>query len=226
MGCIHKQEIDTAASWHAADFVGDQSWLVHFTDAEIAALDHAVAAAMARGLRFPDFGKDDFPLAGWAERLRSFADELENGRGFLLARGLPVDRYSDEEIEIAYYGIGLHLGQPVRQNPRGDLLGVVMNVGDPNDKNTRVYQTNKYLPYHTDPSDVVGLLCVRKAKQGGESSLVSIAALYNRLLRDHPEYLGLLHRPFYYAHLGGDLPTLSPLLSFYDGKLACRYLRH
>ena len=225
MGCIHKQEVDTAGSWHAADFVGDQSWLVHFTDAEIAALDHAVAAVMVRGLRFPDFGKDDFPLAGWAERLRSFADELENGRGFLLARGLPVDRYSDEEIEIAYYGIGLHLGQPVRQNPRGDLLGVVMNVGYPNDRNTRVYQTNKYLPYHTDPSDVVGLLCVRKAKQGGERSLVSIAALYNRLLRDHPEYLGLLHRPFYYAHLGGDLPTLSPLLSFYDGKLACRYLR-
>ena len=108
MGCIHKQEIDTAASWHAADFVGDQSWLVHFTDAEIAALDHAVAAVMARGLRFPDFGKDDFPLVGWAERLRSFADELENGRGFLLARGMPVDRYSDGEIEIAYYGIGLH----------------------------------------------------------------------------------------------------------------------
>ena len=44
-------------------------------------------------------------------------------------------------------------------------------------------------------------------------------------LRDHPEYLGLLRRPFYYAHLGGDLLTLSPLLSFYDGKLACRYLR-
>ena len=39
MGCIHKQEIDTAASWHAANFVGDQSWLVHFTDVEIAALN-------------------------------------------------------------------------------------------------------------------------------------------------------------------------------------------
>ena len=123
----------------------------------------------------------------------------------MLARGLPVVRYSDEEIEIAYYGIGLHLGQPVRQNSRGDLLGVVMNVGDPNDKNTRVYKTNKRLPYHTDPSDVVGLLRVRKAKQGGESSLVCIAALYDRLLRDHPEYLGLLYRPFYNDHLGGDL---------------------
>ena len=111
---------------------------------------------MPSGLRFPDFGKDDFPLAGWAEH------ELENGRGFLLARGLPVDRYSDEEIEIAYYGIGLHLGQK--------MLGV-MNVGDPN------LVCKEIIPYHSD------LLCVRKAKQGGESSLVSIAALYNRLLR-------------------------------------------
>ena len=74
MGCIHKQEINIAASWRGADLASDQSWLVHFTDAEIAALDQAVAAVMARGLRFPNFGKADFPLSGWDGRLRSFAD--------------------------------------------------------------------------------------------------------------------------------------------------------
>jgi len=225
MGAIHTQEINTAANWRGVDLVNDTSWILHFSDQEISALDKAVDAVKTRGLKFPHFGKDDFPLDGWAARLHAIAEELENGRGFLLARGLPIERYSDEDINIAYYGIGLHLGMPVRQNPRGDLLGVVMNVGDASDKNTRVYQTNLYLPYHTDPSDVVGLLCVRKAKTGGASSLVSVAALYNRILRDHPEFLGLLYRPFYYAHLGGDLPTLSPLMSFYDGKLACRYLR-
>ena len=115
--------------------------------------------------------------------------------------------------------------QTARQKLHGDLLGVVMNVGDPSDKNPRVYQTNKYLLYHSDPSDVVGSLCVCKAKLGDKSSLISIATLYNRLRRAHPEYLGLLHRPLYYAHLGGDLPTLSLLLSFHDDKLACRYLR-
>ena len=225
MGCIHKAEINTAANWRGCDIADSNAWIVHFTDQDIAALDTAVAAVKARGLKFPNFGRHDFPLHGWEDKLRAFADELEDGRGFLLARGLPVHRYSAEEIEIAYYGIGLHMGQQVRQNPRGDLLGNVMNVGDANDKNTRVFETNLYLPYHTDPSDVVGLLCVRKAKQGGRSSLVSIAALYNRIVRDHPEFLGLLYRPFYYAHLGGDLPARSPLMSFYQGKLACRYLR-
>lgn len=85
--------------------------------------------------------------------------------------GAPLHRYTDDEINTVYYGLGLHLGVPVRQNPRGDLLGVVMSVGDPTQKTTRVYETNLYLPYHSDPSDVVGLLCVRKAKAGGVSSL-------------------------------------------------------
>ena len=112
-------------------------------------------------------------------KLARHAEELENGRGFMVLRGLPVHRYTvtplhrytDDEINTVYYGLGLHLGVPVRQNPRGDLLGVVMSVGDPTQKTTRVYETNLYLPYHSDPSDVVGLLCVRKAKAGGVSSL-------------------------------------------------------
>ena len=203
----------------------DTDWYVSFTADEIAALDRAVAAVKRAGKDFPSFTRADFPLTGWQPRLAAFAHDLEDGRGFLLARGLPLDRYDDAETAIAFYGIGLHMGRPVTQNPRGDLLGLVMNVGDTRDKNTRVYETNLYLPYHTDPSDVVGLLCVRPAKSGGLSSLVSVAALYNRLLQDHPHHLAALFEPFYYAHLGGDLPKRSPLFSYYRGKLAFRYLR-
>lgn len=140
-------------------------------------------------------------------------------------RGLPMERYSDDDINIIYYGIGLHLGEPVRQNPKGELLGSVMNVGDTSLKTTRVYETNLYLPYHSDPSDVVGLLCVRKAKSGGVSSLVSVAAVYNEMLEHHPEFLGLYYRPLYFAHLCEPLPSLSPIFSHHQGKLSCRYLR-
>ena len=108
---------------------------------------------------------------------------------------------------------------------RGDLLGSVMNVGDVNDKKTRVYETNLYLPYHSDPSDVVGLLCLRQAKAGGLSSLVSVAAIYNEILAHHPEFLGLYYRPMYFAHLCEDQPSLSPIFSYHQGKLSCRYLR-
>jgi hypothetical protein len=99
----------------------------------------------------------------------------------------------------------------------------VINVGDSSNKETRVYETNLYLPYHTDPSDVVGLLCVRKAKSGGMSSLVSAAAIYNEIITRQPELLGIFYRPFCYAHLGED--KTSPIFSFHDGKLSCRYLR-
>ena len=225
MSVISKQKITGAAAWKGADFDGDSSWIHHLTEADIAEIDAAVAKARNEGTRFPKITRDSFALPGLAQRLSGFADELETGRGFLLLRGLPVERYDDNEIRLIYYAIGLHMGEPVGQNPKGDLLGTVMNVGDPNDKNTRVYETNLYLPYHTDPSDVVGLLCLRKAKIGGLSSLVSVASIFNEIVERHTEYLGLFFQPYFYAHLGSNTPALSSIFSFHQGKLSCRYLR-
>ena len=225
MSVISKQKITGPAAWKGADFDGDSSWIHHLTEADIAEIDAAVAKARAAGTRFPKITRDSFALPGLAQRLSGFADELETGRGFLLLRGLPVERYDDNEIRLIYYAIGLHMGEPVGQNPKGDLLGTVMNVGDPNDKNTRVYETNLYLPYHTDPSDVVGLLCLRKAKIGGLSSLVSVASIFNEIVEHHTEYLGLFFQPYFYAHLGSNTPALSSIFSFHQGKLSCRYLR-
>ena len=225
MSVILKEKITGPAAWKGPDIAADPAWLYHFTPDDIAVLDAALATLKARGRAFPRFGAQDFPIAPLVPRLTAFADELENGRGFKLLRGLPVERYSDAEINAITYGIGLHLGQPVCQNPRGDLLGEVMNVGDIHDKNTRVYQTNLYLPYHSDPSDVVGLMCVRKARQGGLSSLVSVAAIYNEILDKHRELLGLYYRPIHFAHLCEPQPSLSPIFSYHQGKLSCRYLR-
>lgn len=228
MSTILQTPLTGPAAWRGEDLAGDSSWIHHLSTEAIAALDAALAHLKAQGLQFPNFTQADFPLS---EVLRSelaqHADALENGRGFVVLRGLPIERYSDEEINAIYYGIGLHLGRPVRQNPRGDLLGLVMNVGDKTQKTTRVYETNSYLPYHSDPSDVVGLLCVRKAKEGGLSSLISVAAIYNEILRTQPALLGLYYRQWYCAHLceTGTEPGLTPIFSYHQGKLSCRYMR-
>ena len=224
MGKILTERITGPSAWKAADFDGDSSWILQLTVAEIDEIEIALRGVLSAGLSFPAFGRDDFPLPALAARLSGIADELEDGRGFVLLRGLPVERFTAEEIDIIYYGLGLNLGQPVRQNPKGDLLGQVMNVGDVNDKNTRVYQTNLYLPYHTDPSDVVGLLCVRKAREGGLSSLVAVSSVYNCLLAEYPEYLGLFYKQWYYAHLGEELPSPTSLFAIHAGKLNFRYL--
>lgn len=225
MSIILTQPLTTPAAWVAADFDHDDSWIHPLSAAQIGAIDAALAGLAARGLAFPRFTRADFPLGPLEPLLARTAEELENGRGFCVLRGLPVERYSEAEIDTIYYGLGLHLGQPVGQNPRGDLIGRVMAVGDAAKKDTRVYETNLYLPYHSDPSDVVGLLSVRKARQGGLSSLISVAAIYNTILAEHREYLGLYFRPWYFSHLCEDRPSLSPIFSVNAGKLSCRYLR-
>ncbi|MBU6189855.1 MAG: TauD/TfdA family dioxygenase [Betaproteobacteria bacterium] len=225
MSLIRMTPITGPAAWRGPDFAGDESWMYRLSAADIDALDQALASVAHSGRRFPDFSREHFPIGALGAALPAFAEALENGRGFLLLRGLPVARYTDEQLKSVCYGIGLHLGLPVRQNPRGDLLGEVMNVGDLNSKHTRVYETNLYLPYHSDPSDVVGLMCVRKAREGGLSSLVSVASIYNQILLHHPQYLALYYRCWYFAHLCEPQPSLSPIFSFHDGKLSCRYLR-
>jgi len=222
---ILKQKISGPAAWQGRDIAETESWVYRLSTSALAVLDRALAGVQKRGLGFPDFSREEFPIPEMMDDLNHISDRLENGAGFMLLRGLPVERYTDDEIRIIYYGLGLNLGVPVRQNPRGDLLGLVMNVGDASRKDTRVYETNAYLPYHTDPSDVVGLLCLRKARSGGLSSLVSAAAVYNQILERYPEYLALFYRPMYYAHLGEALPSRSPIFSHHEGKLSCRYLR-
>jgi hypothetical protein len=225
MSLINMQPISGPAVWKGADFDGDDRWIHRLREAELAEIDVALTTLKAKGKAFSKFSKEDFPLPKLSKLLRDFSDELENGRGFKLLRGLPIERYTDEDIRSLYYGLGLHMGQPVGQNPRGELLGPVQNVGDVHNKNTRVYETNLFLPYHSDPSDVVGLLCIRKAKQGGLSSLVSVASIYNELLKRHPEFMDLYARSWYFAHLCEPEPSLSPIFSQHQGKLSCRYLR-
>ncbi|PWQ95483.1 TauD/TfdA family dioxygenase [Leucothrix pacifica] len=225
MGIILKQKVTGPAAWRGSDLRNDQSWIFQLSKETIDTLDGALAAVKDKGLSFPHFSRDDFPIHSLSEELQRYAEEMENGKGFLLLSGLPIDRYSDDDINIIYYGIGLHMGTPVCQTLKGDLLGNVMNVGDITKKETRVYETNAYLPYHTDLSDVFGLICVRKAKSGGMTSLVSSGAVYNEILEHYPEYLGIFYRPMYYAHLGTDSSNKAPVFSYHDGKLSCRYLR-
>ena len=225
MSTILKTPLSGPAAWRGEHLRDPQQWTRQLDAQDLADIDAALAHARGTGRGLAELRAQDFPLQRLPAMLAEVAEELENGKGFQVLRGLDVTRYSDDDLHTIYYGLGLHLGTPVCQNPRGDLLGLVAHTGDVDDKNTRVYETNLYLPYHCDPSDVVGLLCVRKAKSGGVSSLISVAAMYNEILAHHPEYLGLYYRLWYFSHLCEPLPSLSPIFSMHEGKLSCRYLR-
>lgn len=227
MTSILKQPIQEKCAWIGSQLRHNDSWVHYLSAATLAQFDQNLKLLAEKDVHAPNFSKQDFPVdsVDVLKELNALADEIENGYGFIVIRGLSVEKYTEEQLTDLYYGMGLYLGQPVTQNPRGDLIGRVENVGDLNNKSTRVYETNAYLPYHTDLSDVVGLLCIRKAKSGGLSSLVSAATVYNKILENYPEYLGYYYHPAFCDHLGDDQPSLTPIFSYYEGKLSCRYMR-
>lgn len=227
MGTILKSKIQEKCAWVGRELRQQQDWIHQLSPAALRALDQVLQRLEQQSKYAPQIDFCDVAIED-AQVLQEFShlsDELENGYGFVVIRGLSPQQYNEIQLITLYYIIGLYLGLPVSQNAAGDLLGWVENVGDLNDKRTRVYETNAYLPYHTDLSDVVGLLCIRKAKQGGLSSLVSAATVYNRIFEQYPEYLSYFYHPAYCDHLGDDSPTLTPIFSYFDQKLSCRYMR-
>ena len=204
------------------------------TDAEIADVDRALAAAKATGLPLEIDPARALPAhRACAPRLEQAVAEMYDGRGFVVLRGLPVRRYSDDDVGLIFWGFGRYIGAPLYQNPQGELLGHVYDHGRTyGNIDVRGYETNAYLPYHTDAGDMVGLLCLRRSLEGGLSSIVSSVTVHNEILAQHPEYLGLLYNGFYYIRREAALTERGvserpiPVFGYRDGVVSCRYIRN
>jgi hypothetical protein len=119
----------------------------------------------------------------------------------VVLRGLDLAGLSPEDAGLAFFALGAALGRPIRQNAQGHLLGQIQDTGRDitKDPSVRGYQTRIALPFHTDTStDLLGLLCYRRAKTGGKSSLAPLVTIYNRLLEAAPELIDTLYERFHY----------------------------
>ena len=227
---IRTRPIDTPAVWTGAAMASRPDWLHVLTPAEVADLDRAVAFARALAKPLEALTRDDFPLGALARAVERWLDELEHGAGFLLVRGVPVERYGERDATLAYWGLGLHLGTAVSQNAAGDRLGHVRDFGiRERDPSVRLYKTRERLGFHTDGADVIGLLCLRPAKSGGTSRIASSAAIYNEILRRRPDLVPVLYEPFPFDRNGeerpGEPPFFSlPLCRYTDGWLRTFYI--
>jgi hypothetical protein len=223
--------VTDATAWDARSLNTDHRWIYRFEPAAIAELDAALA--QVRHLPITEIRKDDFSLSKVAQDLKAVKTQIEEGIGMAVLRGLPVLNYSKEDASRIYWGIGLHLGTPVTQNSRAHLLGHVKDEGVKYGHKTRGYNTSAKLNFHTDNTDVVGLLCLRVARVGGLSRITSTTSIYNEILKRRPDLLAPLFEGFFYDLKGEHLPGRTPLsdhripvFSFCEGKLSCRYLRN
>jgi len=224
-----REHISSPGAWIGSALQDRAEWIWNLSAGELAELDAALARAMRTGAQIP-FAADAFPLPRLAARLDAILEEIERGRGFVLVRGIPRARYTDAECELIYWGIGAHLGRPVSQNGRGHLLGHVRDEGRVQaDPNARAYQTSERMDFHTDmlPVDLLGLFCLRGAKSGGESKLVSALTLHNVLREERPDLLEVLYGMFHVDWRGeeppGEKPWFTlPMFSERNGLLTTR----
>jgi len=195
---VCRTPLDVPAAWRGEALRrAPEGWTEILDPAEVEELEAAIRQVRQRGLPLRRVHRQDFPLPGLAARLAGFAREVDEGRGFLLLRGLPVERWGEEDAALAFWGIGQHLGQPGAQNPEGDLLGHVRDTGEEaTNPHVRRYKTSGDIRFHCDLADAVGLLCLRGARRGGASRLASSVTVYNEILCRRPDLVDRLYEPF------------------------------
>jgi hypothetical protein len=236
--------IDGPSAWRGPEMAARQAeWLQLLPDDEVAELE-AATLALAAGATAA--GPPALPeLAGWpatrvplprlARRLDALRHEVLEGRGFALLRGLPVARWRQAHgpdfAARAFLALGLHLGRPRPQNAAGDLLGHVRDLGlRSDDPNVRIYQTAERQTFHTDSADIVGLLCLQPAREGGQSALVSSVTLWNEIRGRDPEAAAALLQPLATDRRGEVPPGAKPyfeipVFNWYAGRMSAVYQR-
>lgn len=134
-------------------------------------------------------------------------EDLINGKGFILFKRFPAQAWGPHKNAVAYMGLGTYLGYFVSQNGLGHVLGHVKDVGDDATQidKVRIYRTTARQFFHADDGDIVGLLCVHRALEGGESDIVSIHNVWNYLQREHPDVAELLTKPVWYFDRKGEV---------------------
>jgi hypothetical protein len=220
------------AAWVGADMARDPgAWLVELAPVDIAELEAAAQHYLSLGRDVGEITAADFPLGPFAQRLRALRSKLVHGVGVEVLRGLPVADYSREFAAAVFCGVGAHLGRARSQNAQGHILGHVRDTGATSkDPNTRIYQTAERQSFHTDSADVVGLMCLQAAREGGRSLLVSAVTLFNRMLAERPDLVALLFDPIATDRRGeipdGSKPYMEiPPLSWHEDLLTVFYQR-
>ena len=223
--------ITARSAWRPGDFPTPDAYTVTLTGDHLAAFDAALESARAHGRALEHATEGDFALEAIAADVAAWRDEILEGRGFVVLRGLAGPRYSPDDLATIFWGLGLHLGRAVSQSPMGDVIGHVVGIGG-QDRRERAYRNSRELTMHTDRCDVIGMLCLVKAMRGGVSAYASAHTIYNEILATRPALLDPLFAGFRYHRRGEQLPGEPgitadpvPILSEQDGALSVVFLR-
>ena len=162
--------------------------------------------------------------------------ELDDGTGFVLLDGLPLDALSADEARGVYWVLGRLLSSPVATKWDGTMLYGVTDTGAAHGYGVRGAATNVELVFHNDNAygvavpDYVSLMCLRPARAGGVTRLCSLYTVHDTLLDGDPDLLARLYEPFYFDRQAEHAPgaprvSRAPVFGFDGTRLLARIAR-
>ena len=220
------------SAWTRSDMDEDKSWIYRLSEDEIVELESSFIELKKKNIPHSEIAKQDFPLMNLDSKFEALQNEIEDGRGIAVLKGVPIEGKSIDEIEVLYAAISSHIGTSIYQDTKGSLIDHVTDRGlNYDDISVRGYTTNAKLTPHCDSGDIVSLLCVRPAKSGGLNTLSSSITLFNEMFENHEELLEPLYNGYHYNIRGngppGEFEDMTahrvPVYSYYKGKLSCRF---
>lgn len=229
MSAMPLTKIVHPAAWTAKSLMEQtDKWIYTLSEEDVAELDAALQAVKAKGLSVPHFGKAEFPMPRLAAKLAQYKHSLDFGLGILYIKGFPISRFTKDQASAIFWGLGSYIGRSWAQNNRGHLLGDIRDEGRSfDDPMARGYQTTADLDMHTDGADMVALLCLKQAPEGGENQFSSAVSTYNKLLESNPQALQHLLDTEYCIDWRGEEPAgeepfhRARIFSPVEGAVAC-----
>lgn len=237
-----REAIGGATVWTGTE-LDTAEWIWPLEARDVDALDAALA--VARDVAWDAVDATCFPLGEFSERLAAINHALEHGPGIVLLRGLPVERYRLEDLKRIHLGLASHLGTVVFQSVRGEIISEITDEGNaalergtlaiagkeqPFLSSRARVQTAGPLRFHTDRTDVVGLLCAVQAERGGLSKVASATAVHNAMRERRPDLLELLFADLPRSRLGEEADGaeryyMLPVFALEQGHFTTHYSR-
>lgn len=220
-------------AWTRVDLENDSSWIYPLSEQEIKDLEMGLRAALATGKSEFELSAADFPVTPVTDKLlKTIMNATQTNYGVCLVKGFPVDRWTPDEMRTLFWCMGLRCGVPRPQGKPSHFVSNVRNDGGVYRSGTgRGYNTNSKLDFHSDGSDVVGLMCLQVAKSGGSSLISSSMAAFNELQKIRPDLAEVLQQPFYFGRQGEQAEEEPPyyqasVVGYKNGQFACRHIRN
>jgi hypothetical protein len=225
--------VDGKRAWVGAG-IQKADWFFQLSPQELSEIGAAVAKLRRDSLPIERLTPGHFDMPACRDLMRKVRLALDEGVRFAVVDRLPVDDMTDDEARALHWLLSSHIARPVAQKLDGTMIYDVHDTGRKATPGSGVRpdQTNIEQFFHNDNSynetqpEYVGLLCMRPAKAGGISHVISLYTVHNELLRSHKAVLGRLYRPFWFDRQGeclsGEPRVISGPLFRYDGRLRAR----